>query len=260
MITPASRRPRRSSPGPKTAASSPGCSPVPVRRVDAANSSARTPMSPRLTKVPSAAVAVRAESPCVSGRTMPTRRPEATRATATGAAPVAIEGRTNTASTPRVNPSATRARSPCRRPRATTARANTPPSTSSEPPRCRSTTWYEPGPRPLRGRRLHRRRAPRRSRRRSGAHLHPWAPACRSPVRAPVRRRGARRGRRSRCPRRTRAVPRRSGTHQAEGELESASRGAESVRAWCRPGRGVLTRPSSSERRSSGQGVSGPGR
>ncbi len=71
--------------------------------------------------------------------------PEPTTATASGLRPSRIAGRTNSSSTAKLTTSAARAASPRHRPRTSTAAENSTASQASDPPRWKSTIWYEPG-------------------------------------------------------------------------------------------------------------------
>ena len=142
---PASRRPRASTPEPSEATSAVAWSSSPVSRAAAVNPAPRAPISASDTSVPSTAVDVRADNPCVRYSTANMITPAPTTATASGLRPSRIAGRTNSSSTPKLTTSAPRAASPRHRPRTSTAAENSTASQASDPPRWKSTIWYEPG-------------------------------------------------------------------------------------------------------------------
>ena len=91
--------------------------------------------------VPSTAVDVRADSPCVRYRTTNMITPAPTTATSSGFSPAMIAGSTNSTSTTKLMPSATSALKPCHRPSTSTTIANSPASSASGISRWKSTTW-----------------------------------------------------------------------------------------------------------------------
>ena len=145
MTMPASRRPRASTPEPSEATSAVAWSSSPVSRAAAVNPAPRAPISASDTSVPSTAVDVRADNPCVRYSTANMITPEPTTATASGLRPSRIAGRTNSSSTAKLTTSAPRAASPRHRPRTSTAAEKSTASQASDPPRWKSTIWYEPG-------------------------------------------------------------------------------------------------------------------
>ncbi len=145
MTMPARTSPRASTPVPSEATSAVVWSSSPVSREAAENAAPSRPISARDTSVPSTAVDVRADSPCVRYSTANMITPAPTTATASGLRPSRIAGSTNSSSTPKLTASAARAASPRQRPRTSTAAANSAASQASDPPRWKSTTWYEPG-------------------------------------------------------------------------------------------------------------------
>ena len=141
MTMPARTSPRASTPVPSEATSAVVWSSSPVSREAAENAAPRRPISARDTSVPSTAVDVRADSPCVRYSTANMITPAPTTATASGLRPSRIAGSTNSSSTPKLTASAARAASPRQRPRTSTAAANSAASQASDPPRWKSTTW-----------------------------------------------------------------------------------------------------------------------
>ena len=141
ITTPASSSPRVSMGWFSTAIRVDVSSSMPVSFANAAHSAPSTPISVRLTMVPSTAVDVRADNPCVRYRTANMITPAPTMATSSGLSPPVIAGSTKNTSTRKLMTSAPSALRPCQRPRTSTAIANSAASSASGTPRWKSTSW-----------------------------------------------------------------------------------------------------------------------